>query len=460
MNNNPVFWEHGVFLQPQHFQLEYIQNIRRAAAAMALLNPYLWGVRRLEVNENAVSNGIFEIVSMELLLPSGEWVSFPGNAWLPPRTFGRAWTNPEAPLTVYAGIAEFRESGGNVVRASSPEEAPENFRYAAPSEPDSVPDYYCGEPDMDVSTLRYNMRLCFGEEEGGALWKIPLARLMRDGERVRIDERMAPPCVDIAAVPALYRIVHDVSDTLLSRNRHLDDYKIVGSDGNWQGIQSHGAVLVAILGLLGRSIPDLDRWLSAPNAHPWEVYGSLCRLAGELSVFAQDLSPLGETRQGGRIIPPYNHMDLYGCFRAVSRVIMRLVDTLVMGPQFIFDLEQAGTPGIYSAVMPQNALSAGSFDYWLLLRSSDVKELTAVGALSKLAPTSEMSDVVTQALPGIRMRRSEQPPLGLPRRGDTLYFRIDSNDPLWRRLEQDGEISYMLPGAPEDLRVQVTVVER
>ena len=67
MNDNPVFWEHGVFLQPQHFQLEYIQNVRRAAAAMALLNPYLWGVRRLEVNENSIANGVFEVVSMETL---------------------------------------------------------------------------------------------------------------------------------------------------------------------------------------------------------------------------------------------------------------------------------------------------------------------------------------------------------------------------------------------------------
>ena len=54
-----------MFLQPQHFQLEYIQNVRRAAAAMALLNPYLWGVRRLEVNENSIANGVFEVVSME-----------------------------------------------------------------------------------------------------------------------------------------------------------------------------------------------------------------------------------------------------------------------------------------------------------------------------------------------------------------------------------------------------------
>ena len=459
MNDNPVFWEHGVFLQPQHFQLEYIQNVRRAAAAMALLNPYLWGVRRLEVNENSIANGVFEVVSMELLLPSGEWVSCPGNAWLPPRSFAQAWTNPEEPLTVYAGIAEFREGGGNAVKAASPAEAPENFRYAAPLEPDAVPDYYAGGPDMDVSTLRYNMRLCFGGE-GGALWKMPVARLIRDGERVRLDERMAPPCVDIAAVPALHRLVHDVSDTLLSRNRHLDEYKIDTNEGSWQGVQSNGAVLLAILGLLGRSIPELNRWLQAPCAHPWNVYGSLCRIAGELSVFAPDMSPLGETRQGARVIPPYDHTDLYGCFSAVARVIMRLVDTLVMGPQFIFDLEPAGTPGVFSAVMPRGALSAGSYDYWLLLRSQRGKELASAAALGKLAPAAEMSDVVAQALPGVRLRRSEQPPMGLPRRGDTLYFRIDSNDPLWRRLERDGEISYTLPGAPDDLRVQVTVVER
>ena len=219
-------------------------------------------------------------------------------------------------------------------------------------------------------------------------------------------------------------------------------------------------MLLAILGLLGRSIPELNRWLQAPSAHPWNVYGSLCRIAGELSVFAPDMSPLGETRQGARVIPPYDHTDLYGCFSAVARVIMRLVDTLVMGPQFIFDLEPAGTPGVFSAVMPRGALSAGSYDYWLLLRSQRGKELASAAALGKLAPAAEMSDVVAQALPGVRLRRSEQPPMGLPRRGDTLYFRIDSNDPLWRRLERDGEISYTLPGAPDDLRVQVTVVER
>lgn len=460
MNNNPVFWEHGVFLQPQHFQLEYIQSVRRAAAAMALLNPYLWGVRKLEINENAISNSVFEVVSAELLLPSGEWVSLPGNGWLPPRSFAQVWKNPEAPLTVYIGLAEFREAGGNVVRAASPEEAPENFRYAAPPEPDAVPDYYCDGPAMDVSTLRYNMRLCFGEDEGGALWKMPLACLIRDGERVRIYERMAPPCVDIAAVPALRNIARNVLDTLQSRNRHLDEYKISIEEDGWQGVQSRGAAVLYVLGLLGRSIPELSRWLDAPSAHPWDVYATLCRIAGELSVFAPDMSPLGETRQGARAIPVYNHKDLYTCFSAVSRVIMRLVDTLVMGPQVIFDLEPTGTRGMFSASVPSGAFSSAGCDYWLLLRSQNIGELSAASAKGKLATDSDMPDVVAQALPGVRIRLSERPPIGLPRRGDTLYFKIDSHDPLWMKLDRSGTISYTLPGAPDGVRVQIAVVER
>ena len=57
MYDNPPFWEHGVFLQPQHFQLERLQSRRILAATLPLLNPWLWGVRRLTLNEDALSGG-------------------------------------------------------------------------------------------------------------------------------------------------------------------------------------------------------------------------------------------------------------------------------------------------------------------------------------------------------------------------------------------------------------------
>ena len=460
MYDNPPFWEHGVFLQPQHFQLERLQSRRILAATLPLLNPWLWGVRRLTLNEDALSGGVFEIVSMELLLPTGEWALAPENADLPPRAFREAWTNPEAPLTVHLGLAPLREQGGNVARTDDPARAPEMCRYTAPLSPETIPDLYGEGPGVELQTLRYNLRVCFGDE-GANLWKFPVARLLRDGERVLADPHFVPPCVDLNAAPALQRLVRDVRDSLLSRARQLEEYKIIAGDTGIAGVSSlHGITLFSILGALSRSAPDLEQFLLAPAIHPWPVYRSLCRLVGELSVYAAGLSPLGETPQGERALPVYDHERLFECFGAACAIISRLVDTLVIGPAFTFLFEPVDGGPILSAVMPQNARS-NSYAYWLLLRSGGLEGLAAkVQAMGKLAPAGDLRGIVGQALPGIRMTHAEQPPAGLPRRRDTLYFMIDQNDPLWQKVMQNGEIAFLLPGMPADMLAQLTVIQR
>lgn len=459
--DSPLFWEHGVFLQPQHFQLEHLQAARSLSSALALINPYLWGIRRLAFNENSLDNGVFEVVLLDLLLPSGEWVSLPGNATLPARTFREVWTNPETPLTVYLGLAEFREQGGNVARTDDPAAISESLRFSAPLSPDQIPDLYGDGPRSEVQTLRYNLRLFFSTEAQKNVWQVPIARLIRDGEHIRADAAFAPACVDLNAVPSLHRLVRDVRDTLLSRSKQLEEYKIIAGDTGVSGVSSlHGITLFSILGVLSRNAPELDQYLAAPSIHPWTVYRSLCRLVGELSVFSATLSPLGETPQGTRALPAYDHENLFACFSAAANIISRLVNTLVIGPAYTFMLEPLRQPDILGTVMPQNALS-NSYAYWLLLRTSHQDDLfRKVQTLGKLAPSSDMEAIVGQALPGIRISYTEQPPAGLPRRKDTLYFMIDQNDPLWQKVLQTGDVSFMLPNRPDDLLVQLTVIQR
>ena len=461
MYDSPLFWEHGVFLQPQHFQLEHLQASRSLAAALALLNPYLWGIRRLTVNETSLDNGIFEIVSLDMLLPSGEWVVLPENATLPARAFREAWTNPEAPLTVFLGLAEFREQGGNVVRTDDPGTISETMRFSAPLTPDQIPDLYGDGPRSEVQTLRYNLRLFFDTEERKNVWQMPVARLVRDGEHIRLDASFAPACVDLNAVSALHRLVRDVRDTLLSRSRQLEEYKIIAGDTGVSGVSSlHGITLFSILGVLSRNAPELDQYLAAPSIHPWTVYRSLCRLVGELSVFSATLSPLGETPQGTRALPAYDHENLFECFSSAASIISRLVNTLVIGPAYTFLLEPLRQPDVLGTVMPQSARS-NSYAYWLLLRTAHTEHLARlVQTLGKLAPSSDIATIARQALPGIRLSCAEQPPAGLPRRKDTLYFMIDQNDALWQKVLQTGDVSFMLPDRPDDLLVHLTVIQR
>ncbi|MBQ9406913.1 MAG: type VI secretion system baseplate subunit TssK [Desulfovibrio sp.] len=461
MYNSPPFWEHGAFLQPQHFQLADVQNLWRIAQGLALMNPWLWGVRALSVNEDALASDVFEVVSLELLLPSGAWAVVPDNATLAPRAFREAWTNPESPLTVSLGLAPLREQGGNVTRTDNPEQAAEQYRFTASLVPDVVPDLYGDGPEAEVATLRYNLRLCFGPDDGKDLWKLPLARLVRDGERVRLDTHFAPPCVDINAVPALCRLVRDVRDSLLSRSKQLEEYKIVAGDAGISDISSlHGITLFSILGVLSRNVPEFDHYLRAPSIHPWPVYMALCKLVGELSVFSATLSPLGETPQGERALPPYEHEHLYECFSAAFTIIARLVDTLVVGPAFTFLLDPLEGGALLGTVIPQSA-RGNMYAYWLLLRTSQREGLaTRVQTMGKLAPSADMHGIVGQALPGIRLLYTEQPPAGLPRRSDTLYFMIDQNDPLWQKVMQEGDVTFALPGRPDDLLAQLTVIQR
>ncbi len=459
MHNNPLLWEQGLFLQPQHFQLEHRHLQQNLAQAYALLHPWLWGIRALEVNDIALNTQMLEITRLDMRCPDGTLATFPGNATLAPRSFREVWTTPECPLMVYAGLAPFREEGGNAFGTDDPESAPAHCRYTAPLEPEQIPDLYGGGPAADVRTMRLRLRLLFNDEGAGEnVLRIPLLRLKLEGARVLADSAYIPPCLELGASPLLQRMARDVRDTLLARCKQLEEYKVTPSDSSFSAISSmQGMTLFSILGVLSRNAPELEQWLEAPHAHPWQIYLLLCRLVGELSVFSSGLSPLGESTQGGRALPLYDHEALFDCFQAARDIIVRLVNTLVIGPAYTFILENNN--GILRTTLPQEACAPG-YAYWLLLRSQHTDALhDSITQLAKLAPESMLHTVVTQALPGVRMRKEEQPPAGLPRRKDTVYLRIDTGDTLWQQILSSRTLAFTLPESPDDLLAQLTLIQ-
>ncbi|MDR1162663.1 MAG: type VI secretion system baseplate subunit TssK [Candidatus Accumulibacter sp.] len=458
--NRPLYWEQGIFLQPQHFQIDQIYHRDARAFMNAHINPWLWGLCSLDINETALEGDHFEVSGVSLLLKEGEWIVFPGNATLVPRPFRASWPNPEQPLPVYIGIAPFRAAGGNVFQTDDPESAPDSYRFTAPLVPDQAPDLHSKGPPADVRSMRYRLRVCFGDEMKDTASRVMIARLIRDGERVRVDRKFIPPLTDVHVSETLTSLLRDLRDVLLSRTHQLEEFKMVGGDvaQSSTGNSLYGVALFSILGVLSRNLPELDQMLAAPRIHPWPVFIMLCRLVGELSVFSATLSPLGETPQGQRAVPPYDHEKLYECFQSACGVITRLVDSLVVGPDFSLTLKLRD--GFFETLIPPSARDS-SFAYWFLLRSqTDTALAQKVSDLGKLAPCQELRPIVARALPGVRLIHAETPPVGLPRRHDTSYFRIDQSDPLWAKVLEQGDIGFFLPDAPADLWVQLTVIRK
>jgi type VI secretion system protein ImpJ len=457
--NKPLFWEHGVFLQPQHFQLEQMQRMADLAAMASFLNPWLWGLFTLRINEDALSADMFEITELGLLTRSGQFVGYPGNATLAARSFHEVWTDRAIPLRVYLGLAPFRETGGNACATDTPETAPDAFLFTTPLNPDLIPDLHGGGPQAEVRRLRYHLRLCFNDEKENDLRRLPVARLSIEGERIVLDKSFVPPLVDISASPYLIRLLRDARDILLSRIRQLDEYKIVAGDiSGGSDTTLHGVTMFSILGALSRNVPELDNMLRAPRMHPWPAFRVLCQLVGELSVFSASLSPLGETPLGERALPTYDHASLSECFSAACEIIRRLVDSLVVGPAHSLIFEPRG--GHLGLSIPVNA-RGGDLTYWLMLRSTDVENMAErMLAQGKLAPETALAGIVSRALPGVRLIRASSPPAGLPRRKDTAYFLVDQSDPLWQTILQDGELALYLPEQPPDLWAQLSVIQQ
>ena len=50
----PLFWHEGLFLQPQHFQLEDLHFQSLLTPFHRLLQPYFWGIGDLDIQEAAL----------------------------------------------------------------------------------------------------------------------------------------------------------------------------------------------------------------------------------------------------------------------------------------------------------------------------------------------------------------------------------------------------------------------
>jgi len=70
-----------------------------------------------------------------------------------------------------------------------------------------------------------------------------------------------------------------------------------------------------------------------------------------------------------------------------------------------------------------------------------------------------MSDLIDYALPGIELFELPGPPQGLPRRGDSRYFRIEQVSEEWGLVQEQGAVSFYWADAPDSIRVIVVVTK-
>lgn len=445
-----VYWYSGLYLQPQHFQSMDLHHSYMLAQQRQLTQPWNMGVIACDINHETLVDFFLKIDHLRVILPSGYYLEYPGNCLIEPRQFRDAWKQREKPFTLWLALRRFDPGHPNVSMGTS-------GRWINHADEGVMKDVYHDGPESAVPRIVYNARILSDEEKETAVdcECLPLFRLRYDNDRVILDPRFSPPAVTLAGSSALKNMLEGLRAELSSRAHKLEEFKRPEqlSDSN----KSTGDIThLLAMRSLNRALPLLEHYCRAPNLHPWQLYGLLVQLVGEISSFNDMCSFTGEWLDGGTPVLPYDHYRLIDCFNSVKKTLITLLNGLALEDNTYITLKPC-EQGIYRGeLLPGKASRKGKV--LLLLRSEKLASwhvrFTAQGEF-KIATLQSMSALIQHALPGISSEWANPSPRGVPNRKDSYYFVLNQEEDAWKHVEQQENIAFYWADAPDDLQVQL-----
>ena len=457
----PLFWDQGTLLQPQHFQLLDRTCQGLLAPYQKYLEPHFWGVGTMTIQKSALGTRTFSLQAGEFLFPDGSCVSLPDNGCIDTRAFDEGWVEGGKPFTVYLGLKKWRETGENVTVLPTLETvAAVSTRLVTAIGHEEVKDLHAGGPESQVKRLRFVLKIFWETEQDqlGEYELIPLAQLERFGAEIRLSEDFIPPSLSCSASPALHKLIREIRDQVTSRSYQLEEHK------SKRGIQtaefgSRDMVYFLALRSVNRYVPLLFHYTEAEQIHPWRLYGILRQLIGELTAFSERVSVLGELQDGKKMLPAYDHGNLWGCFSAAQDMISHLLDEITAGPEYVIRLAYDGT--FYAADL-KPAIFEGRNRFYLAVKTEadPATVLQALEDIAKLSSREHLDMLVSRSLPGIGLQHLQVPPQELPRRSNTLYFAINHHDDQWTAVGKQYCLALYWNSAPADMEIELMVVGR
>lgn len=443
-----VVWNEGMLLGPHHFQQWDNYHEGLLNSRLASLASYEWGVLDVQVNREAIANGLFEVTRCRAVLPDGLWLDVPQTDVAPPPRPVAENFDPEAErLDVYlavparrAGAANFQSNGS----APSP-----TVRYW--QDAGLVTDETTGDNERQIAFARSNLRLLFGDELRDGYSAAKIAEVARTATgQLTLSETFVPPALAVAASPWLVNVVRQLIEVLVTKSSTLGERRRQRGASLADFTTSEVAVFW-LLHTVNASIPRLAHLYRSPNVHPERLYYDMIELAGELMTFATDRHP--------KDIVAYDHEDLHGTFSRLAADIRDMLETVIPTRCVPIPLESV-RESLYAGRVSDDRLLAEA-DFYLAVRANaPVADLIkAVPRTIKIASRDVIDNVIASALPGIPLAHVSPPPAAIPARVGFQYFALDSTGPIWENIKGAKTLAVYVPDEIPEEKLELYAIK-
>lgn len=432
MPNKPV-WSEGMYLGPHQFQAQnrYFEDTLRFVTESLWRNA--WGFAAIQFDAEALRNGTLSLTHARGLFQDDLAFDLPASDPAPkPLDFSTRFSPVADHLTMVLAVPRLTPDGAN----TSVEADGARTRYISAEQ--KLPDQNTGLDEKPIQVGRKNLRLVAESDLSDEFVGLPVVRVVRDGSgHYQADPTFVPPCLSLAASPALTHILQRLIEI-------IDDKSTVFLD---QQQQRHGVFQAGMsaghvaqywfLHALNSSVALLRHFLLSRHVHPEEVFREMSRLGGALCTFGLDVHP--------RSLPGYDHAALGECFASLDEHIRRHLEIVMPSGAIRIPLRMTDSCLYQGDVADERCLGPGR---WILEIHSAMGEAELIARapqLTKMCSARFVVELIRRALPGMTLHHLSIPPPQIASKVESQYFSIERSGPCWEHIAQTRQVGIYVP---------------
>ncbi|MBX7104889.1 MAG: type VI secretion system baseplate subunit TssK [Gemmataceae bacterium] len=414
MSRHAVHWHEGMFLRPHHFQAAARHTADTFARQMSWSNHYSWGVRQIDIDEDALRNYRFVVRRLQARLRDGTVIDVPDDGPLAPLDLKPALEG-RTEVTVALGVPEIQLGRPN---AGTSEEGARYRVYTA----EKLADENTGQSERALQFRALNAQLMTGDQDPAGYQTLKLAVIAKSSKAEAVPElaeAYIPPLLGCDGWKILTdRILTPVYDRLgqlVKQRAEQIRSRIITFDSPSPGDRQ----LLEGLRIMNQAFAQMGVTHFAEGVHPLPIYAELARVVGDLAIFGPEKEV--------PTLPRYDHDDLGRCFWTAKRYIDELLN------QGSFDLGYVEQPFYGSGLRVQGDIKAE----WLApawqmfvgvkapLKAEECIQLLTGKLDMKIGAADRVDEIFRLGGRGLVFRYAQRPPRALPSYQDLTYFQID-----------------------------------
>lgn len=445
-----VLWGEGLFLRPQHFQLQDAYHEQRLNHMIQASLPFAYGIQSFEFDETQLGMNILALSRIKMVWQDGEIYRAPELDLLP-EPIQLDTLNLRTEMAIYLALPMIQASKQNLHH----QDHSQSSRYH--SYLSSTHDLFTNAATAEITLVRRRAEFKIFEISQGpeqaldGYFYLPIGTMKRQSSgNFVLDHKFIPPILHIEASENLLNnlkrtlnIIRAKIKTIQNNNRENEQKLIEFRSGD--------IVSFWLVNALNTAHATLNHILQYPRIHPERLYSELLRLTGSLLTFS--------TAYAVDHLPQYQHHHLQESFGQLDVILRELLDTIISNRYISIALKET-RPSYWVGSLETDKISRETRLY-LAVSSSVMPAHDLIGYVPirfKVGSTVDVEQRVIAALPAVPVQHLIQVPTAIPVRSGVSYFEIEPNNELYQRMLESETICIYIPSGFQDISIELIAV--